>query len=101
MVVFPQVHRNIAPPRPIMTAPSPSQAQELHIQGQWQGLPLASLTGDVYELTVDDARMIAMSEQISGRIWLTDTYENSTSFITIPISHELTGQFIIQRPRVM
>ena len=71
MVDFPKVHRNIAPLCPIMTALSPSQAsiaQELYIQGQWQGLPPASLTGDVYELTVDDARMIAISDQISGRI---------------------------------
>jgi hypothetical protein len=25
----------------------------------------------------EDARMVAMSDQISGKIWLTDTYENS------------------------
>ena len=62
----------------------------------------AQLTGDVYELTIDDVRNIALSDQISGQIWLTDTYgEKTQSFITIPIRDELTKGFIIQRPRVM
>ena len=38
--------------------------------------------------------------QIAGQILLTDTYgRNTKSFITIPISEELTREFIIQRQR--
>lgn len=90
MVVFPQIHRTIAsdhPLGPLLTAALPIQAlnsQEVHIQGQRQSSSLGSLTRDVYELTVDDAQMI--TEQISGRIWLTDTFENSLPFVTIQIS---------------
>jgi hypothetical protein len=63
---------------------------------------LGTLAGDVYELTKDDARTIANSDQIGGKIWLTDPYDVKTaSFITIPISDELKTQFIIQRPKVM
>ncbi len=61
-----------------------------------------AITGDVYELTVEDARKVATSDQIAGQILLTDTYgRNTKSFITIPISEELTREFIIQRQRVM
>ncbi|KAF4769310.1 hypothetical protein HAV15_008755 [Penicillium sp. str.  len=39
------------------------------------------LTGDVYELNVQDIRDIIESGQISGAVWLTDTYGvNTTSF---------------------
>lgn len=49
-----------------------------------------SLTGDVYELTIEDARAITLSDNICGKIWLTDTYGgNTTSFITIPVSDEV------------
>ncbi|KAI1952844.1 hypothetical protein LOZ57_000927 [Ophidiomyces ophidiicola] len=49
------------------------------------------LTGDVYELAVEDLQMIAtMPNQISGKIRLTETYNPYTpSFITIPVSNEL------------
>ncbi|KAJ6136911.1 hypothetical protein N7497_012163 [Penicillium chrysogenum] len=61
-----------------------------------------TLTGDVYELTMDDARTITNSDQVGGKVWLTDSYDaNTASFITIPISDELKTQFIIQRPRLM
>ena len=72
-----------------------SKALETSAQGQ-------GLTGDVYELTVEDARMILMSDQLVGKIWLTDTYgANTTSFITIPISDKLTYQFTTRLPQVM
>ncbi|KAI2142784.1 hypothetical protein LOZ27_004053 [Ophidiomyces ophidiicola] len=50
-----------------------------------------SLTGDVYELAVEDLQMIAtMPNQISGKIRLTETYNPYTpSFITIAVSNEL------------
>lgn len=61
-----------------------------------------TLTGDVYELTMDDARAITNSDQVGGKVWLTDPYDaNTASFITIPISDELKTRFIIQRPRLM
>jgi hypothetical protein len=61
-----------------------------------------SLTGDVYELTHDEAGQIVQSGQVMGTIWLTDTYgANTTSFVTIRISNELTDQLIIGRPRIM
>ncbi|KAH6719537.1 hypothetical protein BKA61DRAFT_669865 [Leptodontidium sp. MPI-SDFR-AT-0119] len=91
---------------------SMAQTEELatgEIQGELETekLPMVqagrpSLTGDVYELTLEDARMVVISDQVPGKIWLTDTFEaNYSSFITIPISDELTRRFIIQRPRVM
>ncbi|KAJ5291519.1 hypothetical protein N7478_000770 [Penicillium angulare] len=57
------------------------------------------LTGDVYELNLQDIRDIIDSGQISGAIWLTDTYGvNTTSFVTIPVSNELTDRLILHRP---
>jgi len=68
----------------------------------WVNSTLVSFTGDVYELTVEDAREVVRSEQIAGKIWLTDTYGGNThSFITIPIRDEMTRELIIQRQRVM
>jgi hypothetical protein len=65
------------------------------IQGQ-------DLTGDVYELTHEDARTVTMLQQIPGQVFLTDTYDmNTPSFITIPISDELSRRFAMQRTRVM
>jgi hypothetical protein len=79
-----------------------ANTSEAHIQERRRTASPVSFTGDVYELTVEDVRMVAMSAQISGKILLTDTYEtNTTSFITIPVSDELTSRFIMQRPRVM
>ncbi|KAK2752221.1 hypothetical protein FQN54_008153 [Arachnomyces sp. PD_36] len=59
------------------------------------------LTGDVYELTVEDAQAVTVSDQIRGQIWLTNTLYNSTPFITIPVSRELSYRYATQRPRVM
>ena len=56
----------------------------------------------MYELTVEDAQAVVVSDQIRGKIWLTDTYgDNITSFITILVSDELTNQIIIQHPWVI
>ncbi|QSS51300.1 hypothetical protein I7I53_06589 [Histoplasma capsulatum var. duboisii H88] len=56
-------------------------------------------TGDVYELNLQDIRDIIESGQISGVIWLTDTYGvNTTSFVTIPVSNELTDRLILHHP---
>jgi hypothetical protein len=60
------------------------------------------LTGDVYELNVEDIQTVAESNEISGKILLTDTYKvDATSFVTIPISEQLTNRLIRQRPRFM
>jgi hypothetical protein len=81
---------------------STAQTGEWAIGGPQTERSQTGLTGDVYELTVEDARMIAMSNQILGKIFLTDPYDMSTpSFITITISTELTNQFTVRRPRVM
>ncbi|OJD26559.1 hypothetical protein ACJ73_02049 [Blastomyces percursus] len=63
----------------------------------------ASLSGDVYELTVEDVQGIAtMPDQIAGKIRLTETYNPYTpSFIIIPVSNEFTNRLIIHRPRVI
>jgi hypothetical protein len=62
----------------------------------------ASLVGDIYELTLQDARAIVLSDQVRGQIWLTDSYDpNTISFISIPISDELKTQYIIQHSMVM
>ncbi|KAI9715649.1 MAG: hypothetical protein M1812_005801 [Candelaria pacifica] len=59
-------------------------------------------TGDVYGLTIRDARAISMSDQIRGTIWLTNTYNaDSSPFITIPISRELSDQLATQRLQMM
>ncbi|KAG4414251.1 hypothetical protein IFR04_012623 [Cadophora malorum] len=64
--------------------------------------PTAALTGDVYELTFQDVQAVITSDQIRGRMWLTDTYDVNTSpFITIPISRKLRDQFTSQRLKTM
>jgi hypothetical protein len=61
-----------------------------------------SLAGDVYGLTVEDARTVAMSDQIRGNVSLTYTYAAGTfPFIIIPISHELSDQLASQRPKIL
>ncbi|KAK6810580.1 hypothetical protein RU639_013673 [Aspergillus parasiticus] len=60
-----------------------------------------ALRGDVYELSLEDLKQIIESGHISGSIILTDTYGvNTTSFITIKITNELTDKLITNRPRV-
>lgn len=62
----------------------------------------ASLTGDVYELTVADAQGVVMSDHLRGQIYLTNTYRvESAPFITIPISRELSDHFAAQRRQIM
>ncbi|RHZ48754.1 uncharacterized protein CDV56_105271 [Aspergillus thermomutatus] len=66
--------------------------------GPKQGI---GLIGDVYELSLKDVQQIIESHQISGSILLTDTYGvNTTPFVTIPITNELTDRLISNRPRV-
>jgi hypothetical protein len=72
-----------------------------NVQDQGPASSPSSLTGDVYELTIDDAAKVVTSGQIQGKIYLTDTYLNTASFITIPISDDLTNQLTTQRTRVM
>jgi hypothetical protein len=61
-----------------------------------------SHVGDIYELTLEDARAIVLSDQVRGQIWLTDSYDpNAISFILIPISDELKTQYIIQHSMAM
>jgi len=58
--------------------------------------------GAVFELTVEDAQAIAVSNQIKGDVWLTHPYGmDSNPFISIPISRELSIHFTKQRPRMM
>jgi hypothetical protein len=60
------------------------------------------LAGDVYGLTVEDVQTVAMSDQIRGNVWLTYTYNaRSFSFVTIPISQELSDQLASQRLRIL
>ncbi|UNI15363.1 hypothetical protein JDV02_001900 [Purpureocillium takamizusanense] len=58
-------------------------------------------TGDAYELTWDDARMIAKSGQDVGKVYLIDTYaETAHSFVIMPVSLEMTNHFAMRRARV-
>lgn len=60
------------------------------------------MVGDAYGLSIEEARGIVMSDQIRGNVWLTNTYNaQSFSFITIPISQELSDQLTFQRPRIL
>ena len=63
---------------------------------------LDSLTGDVYNLTTQDAETVAKSDQIWGQIWLTIPYNHgSPPFITITISRFLSFQFARRRAQIM
>ncbi|KAJ5789056.1 uncharacterized protein N7518_006067 [Penicillium psychrosexuale] len=64
---------------------------------------LTSVHGDVYEVSMDDLKKIAaMPGQITGIMRLTDPYNRyQSSFVTIPISRELTDSLIINRQRVI
>ena len=63
---------------------------------------LDSLTGDVYNLTTQDAETVAKSDQIWGQIWLTIPYnQGSPPFITISISRFLSFQFARRRAQIM
>ncbi|KAB8213070.1 hypothetical protein BDV33DRAFT_197118 [Aspergillus novoparasiticus] len=65
--------------------------------------PLASVHGDVYELSMEDVKKIAaMPGQITGKIRLIDPYNRyQSSFVTIPLSKELTDSLIIDRERIV
>jgi hypothetical protein len=61
-----------------------------------------TMVGDAYGLSIEEARKIIMSDQVCGNVWLTSTYNaQSFSFITIPISQELSDQLTLQRPRIL
>lgn len=79
---------------------SKTQVRPLHkVDVNWLTRPGVPLTGDVYVLNLQDIQDIIESGQISGAIWLTDTYGvNTTSFVTIPVSNELTDRLILHRP---
>jgi len=63
---------------------------------------IVSLTGDVYELTLDDARTAVALDGMCGKIWLTDPHNDGSSpFITLRITHELSKQLATRRPQVM
>lgn len=68
-----------------------------------KGTPLSSVAGDVYELSMDDIKkIVAMPGQITGIIRLTDPYNRyQSSFVTIPLSKELTDSLIINRERIV
>jgi hypothetical protein len=68
-----------------------------------EGTPLTSVDGDVYELSTEDVKkIVAMPGQISGIIRLTDPYNRyQSSFVTIPVSKELTDSLIINRERII
>ncbi|KAK9847084.1 hypothetical protein MYU51_020485 [Penicillium brevicompactum] len=88
-----QTIQQILRPPAVVTSPDLSTFQP----GKRQDID--PLTGDVYELNVQDIRDIIESGQVSGAIWLTDTYGvNTTSFVTIPVSNELTDRLILHRP---
>lgn len=68
----------------------------------WDGIS-DDLTGDVYQLASEEVQAVLASDSkhISGAIWLSDTFRiHTTSFITIPITNELTDQLITNRPQV-
>ncbi|KAI2740878.1 hypothetical protein DTO013E5_8357 [Penicillium roqueforti] len=88
-----QIVQPIFRPPAVVTSPDLSTFQP----GKQQDID--PLTGDVYELNLQDIRDIIESGQISGAVWLTDTYGvNTTSFVTIPVSNELTDRLILHRP---
>ena len=61
-----------------------------------------SQTGRVFELTLQDAQAIVMSDQVLGGVWLTEPYRSqSLPSITITVSEELCAYFSAQRNRVM
>ncbi|RAL04889.1 uncharacterized protein BO80DRAFT_346299, partial [Aspergillus ibericus CBS 121593] len=68
-----------------------------------KGTSLSSVAGDVYELSIDDIKkIVAMLGQITGIIQLTDPYNRyQLSFVTIPLSKELTDSLIINRERIV
>ncbi|KAJ5778390.1 hypothetical protein N7520_001636 [Penicillium odoratum] len=85
--------------QPIFRPPAVVMSPDLSTFQPGKQQDIDPLTGDVYELNVQDIRDIIQSGQISGPVWLTDTYGvNTTSFVTIPVSNELTDQLILHRP---
>ncbi|RAL06787.1 uncharacterized protein BO97DRAFT_326548, partial [Aspergillus homomorphus CBS 101889] len=61
-----------------------------------------TLSGRVFALTQEDARVIATSDQIAGQVWLTEPFDNaSLSFITIPVTDEMSLHFSTQRHQIM
>ncbi|KAI3051399.1 hypothetical protein CBS147353_11601 [Aspergillus niger] len=74
-----------------------------YAEGLDKGTPLSSVAGDVYELSIDDIKkIVAMPGQIAGIIRLTDPYNKyQSSFVTIPLSKELTDSLIINRERIV
>ena len=60
-----------------------------------------SLSGRVFQLTVQDIETVARSSHVRGEIWLTDPYNKSSPFITIPITQKMTQSFASKRPQTM
>ncbi|KAH6645645.1 hypothetical protein BKA67DRAFT_527175 [Truncatella angustata] len=58
-------------------------------------------TGDGYELTWEDAKVVVHSNQIVGQVYLIDTYsEKMASFMIVPVSDDLTRLFAMQRSKI-
>jgi hypothetical protein len=61
-----------------------------------------SLRGRVFALTHEDVREVAISNQISGQVWMTDPYDNASfSFISMPITDEISLYFSTRRRQIM
>lgn len=61
-----------------------------------------SLHGRVFALTHEDVRAVAISNQISGQVWMTDPYDNASfSFISMPITDEISLYFSTRRRQIM
>lgn len=61
-----------------------------------------SLHGRVFALTHEDVREVAISNQISGQVWMTDPYDNASfSFISMPITDEISLYFSTRRHQII
>lgn len=64
------------------------------IRREYFDLSSVNLTGDVCQLAAEDVQQILVSGQISGNIWLTDTYGvHTTPFIIIPMTDDILKSF--------
>lgn len=62
----------------------------------------ASLTGYAYELKIEDALQIPLPGEIAGKVRLTVPYDGiMSSFLTIPITLKIAGEYMSKRIKVM
>ncbi|KAK3700530.1 hypothetical protein LTR37_015931 [Vermiconidia calcicola] len=84
-----------------VSTPSTDREEGHAVDGSEQILDTGSLTGKVYELTVEDAKS-AILRQTAGRVWLTVPFKTQSSpFVTFEVIHKLSRQVAQQRPRMM